>query len=292
MVGWSLRTFAAMPEIAEVAIVTEDEWREPMRSLVSQIAPAGWAPQIVPGGATRQESVRNGLQAIASRVNAVFVHDGARPLVRADDVRRGMREVREGRGAVLAAQVVDTIKVVDPASMNVVRTLDRQSLWAAQTPQFAMVRDLMRAHTEAQRAGLDLTDDVALLERLGIDVAIVPSSTENFKVTHPGDIARAEPLLKERTQHAPQEEEVLLVEVFANDALTEAIERELVARGGTIDAVERDLPQGVAVRAFVPAERLRGFSQRFEAFGDGSATFTARFSHYAGRSERSMGETA
>jgi 2-C-methyl-D-erythritol 4-phosphate cytidylyltransferase len=291
MVGWSLRTFAAMPEIVELAIVTEEEWLEPMRALVDQIAPAQTA-HIVAGGATRQESVRNGLRALESRVNAVFVHDGARPLVRAEDVRRGMREVRDGRGAVLAAQVVDTIKVVDPETMNVLRTLDRQSLWAAQTPQFAMLRDLLRAHANAQRAEIDMTDDVALLERNGLDVAIVPASHENFKVTHPGDVSRAEVLLQERIEHAPQEEEVLLVEVFANDALIEAIEKELTGRGATIDAVDRDLPQGIAVRAYVPAERLRGFAQRFEAFGDGSATFTTRFSHYAGRGERSMGESA
>jgi len=119
------------------------------------------------------------------------VHDGARPLVQAGDVRAGMREVRAGRGAVLGARVVDTIKIVDPATMLVERTLNREELWAAQTPQFALRQELMRAHEHAEREGIEATDDVALLERIGIDVVLVPASGENFKVTHPADVARA-----------------------------------------------------------------------------------------------------
>ena len=284
MVGWSMRTFDSMPEIGELVVVTEDEWIEPMRELASQLAPSR-APHIVAGGASRQASVRNGLRAVSDRCGGILVHDGARPLVRAQDARKGMREVRAGRAAVLAAPVVDTIKVVDPATMLVRKTLDRGELWAAQTPQFAMRRELERAHIEAQRAGMEATDDVALLEAIGIEVIAVPASSENFKVTHPQDVTRAETLLRERLDHAPGEEEVLLVEVFADDALVEAIERELGSRGATIDAVDRDLPRGAIVRAYVASNALRGFGSRFEAFADGTATFTTRFSHYAGRGE-------
>ncbi len=284
MAGWSLRTFDAMPEIGELVVVTEEEWIEPMRSLIAQLAPSHQS-HVVAGGASRQQSVRSGLRALSDRCGGVFVHDGARPLVRAEDVRKGMREVRAGRAAVLAAPVVDTIKVVDPATMVVRKTLDRGELWAAQTPQFAMRRELERAHIEAQRNGFETTDDVALLEAIGIEVVIVAASSENFKVTHPQDVTRAEALLRERLEHAPAEEEVLLVEVFADDALVEPIERELESRGATIDAVDRDLPSGAIVRAYVASSALRGFGSRFEAFADGTATFTTRFSHYAGRGE-------
>jgi hypothetical protein len=196
-----------------------------------------------------------------------------------------MAAVIRGRAAVLAAPVVDTIKRVDPVTMTVRETLSRGELWAAQTPQFAMRNDLIRAHAEAQKSGVDATDDVALLERLGLEVVVIPSSAENFKVTNPEDVLRAEALLRERLEHAPMEEEILYIEVFADDALVDAIQRELESRGARIDGVDRDLPAGVAVRAFVPAEQLRGFPQRFEAFADGTATFTTRFSHYAGREE-------
>lgn len=284
MVGWSLRTFDSMPEIGELVVVTEEEWIEPMRSLVAQVAPSHDS-RVVSGGPTRQASVHNGLHALGERCGGVLVHDGARPLVRPEDVRKGMREVRAGRAAVLAAPVVDTIKIVDPVAMTVRKTLPRGELWAAQTPQFAMRRELERAHVEARRAAVEATDDVALLEAIGIDVVVVAASSENFKVTHSQDVVRAEALLRERLEHAPAEEEVLLVEVFADDALVGAIERELQSRGARIDAVERDLPRGAVVRAYVASNALRGFGSRFEAFADGTATFTTRFSHYAGRGE-------
>jgi 2-C-methyl-D-erythritol 4-phosphate cytidylyltransferase len=195
MLAWSFETFATMPEIGAIVVVTEREWLDTVKD-VTRVFLAQCELAVVGGGATRQASVRCGLEALSSRYDAVLVHDGARPLVRADDVRTGMREVRPGRAAVLAAPVVDTIKVVDPQTMLVERTLDRRTLWAAQTPQFAMRAELVRAHDAASAAALEATDDVALLEAIGIEVAIVPASAQNFKVTHPDDAARAEVLLR------------------------------------------------------------------------------------------------
>ncbi len=277
MVGWSLRTFARMPEIAEIVVVTEEEWIRPMRTLLEHLAPS-CTTSVVAGGTTPQPSPRNGWPAPGESGAAAIIPDGARPLVRASDVRAGMAEVRSGRGAALGAPVVDTIKVIDPATMLVQRTLDRTALWAAATPQFAMRRDFLRAHADAAKFEVGATDDVALLERLVLDVVLVPSSGPNFKVTLPEDVVRAEPLLREREAALAPEDETLLVEVFADEALADAICAELESRGGSIDAIERDLPTGIAVRAHVPTQGLRGFGSRFEAFSDGSATFTARAS--------------
>jgi 2-C-methyl-D-erythritol 4-phosphate cytidylyltransferase len=194
MLAWSLQTFAAMPEIASLVVVTERDWLDDVRALTARVI-TDRNVRVVVGGATRQASVRCGLDALSSNCEAVLIHDGARPLIRADDVRAGMDEVRPGRAAVLAAPVVDTIKVVDPQTRLVQRTLERSELWAAQTPQFAMRDELLRAHDAAAAIGLQATDDVALLEAIGIDVVVVPVSGENFKVTHPGDIARAQGFL-------------------------------------------------------------------------------------------------
>jgi 2-C-methyl-D-erythritol 4-phosphate cytidylyltransferase len=202
LAAWSIRTFADMSEIDDLVVVTEVEWIEAMQGVIAQLAPrVAW--QVVGGGASRQQSVFAGLRALPERCEAVLVHDGARPLVRAEDVRTGMREVRPGRAAVLAAPVVDTIKVVDPDSMVVTQTLDRGMLWGAQTPQLAMAKDMRRAHDDANKTGVEATDDTALLERIGIEVIAVPSSTENFKVTLPEDLLRAEALLRVRFENAP-----------------------------------------------------------------------------------------
>lgn len=194
MVGWSIQTFASVPEIAEIVVVTESDALEPMGALCERLVRRQrW--RVVPGGATRQQSVYEGLCAVSDSCDAVLVHDGARPLVGTDDVRAGMHEVRVGRASVLATPVVDTIKCVDLESLRVERTLDRRTLWSAQTPQFARTAELRAAHESARREGVEATDDAALLERAGVAVLVVPASRENFKVTHLADVARAEALL-------------------------------------------------------------------------------------------------
>ena len=197
MVGWSIQTFASMPEIAEIVVATEPESLEPIRDLFVRLAPKHEA-RVVRGGATRQESVYNGLRAVSETCDAVFVHDGARPLVSVDDVRAGMKEVAVGRASLLAAPVVDTIKSVDPESLQVRLTLDRRSLWAAETPQFARSGELLAAHESARREGFEATDDAALLERSGVAVVVVSSTNENFKVTRPADVVRAAAILQAR----------------------------------------------------------------------------------------------
>jgi 2-C-methyl-D-erythritol 4-phosphate cytidylyltransferase len=201
MVGWSIRRFAEMPEIEELIVATEAECVDRMRALVARLAPDR-AARVVQGGASRQGSVYEGLAAVSRQIEAVLVHDGARPLVGASDVRAGMREVRKGRGALLAAPVVDTIKVVEPQSRRVSTTLDRRTLWAAQTPQFALAAELRNAHERARRDGITVTDDATLLERAGVEVVVVPATGENFKVTLPTDVARAEMILRERARSA------------------------------------------------------------------------------------------
>jgi 2-C-methyl-D-erythritol 4-phosphate cytidylyltransferase len=198
LAGWSIHTFAGMAEISELIVVTEAPWIDAMAELLARLAPE-IDTRVVLGGATRRESAFNGVRAMTPRCDAILIHDGARPLVRAGDVRAAMQEVRVGRGALLAGRVVDTVKVVDPHSRIVVETLDRDRLWAAQTPQMATAADLRRAHELAAREAAAATDDAVLLERAGVEVVVVPASGENFKVTLPADIVRAEALLRERS---------------------------------------------------------------------------------------------
>jgi 2-C-methyl-D-erythritol 4-phosphate cytidylyltransferase len=189
---WAVRTFVQMSEIERVVVVTEAQWLTEMGDALSS-ARLGRRVPVVAGGSTRQESVRAGLAA-AGTCDAVLVHDGARPLVRASDVRAVMAEVRAGRGALLARPSVDTVKLVDPATRLVRETLDREYVWLAQTPQAATCNDFARAHAKALEDGVAATDDAALLERIGVEIVAVPSSNDNFKITTPDDLARASAL--------------------------------------------------------------------------------------------------
>jgi len=280
VVAWSVETLATMPEIVELVIVTEPEFIELMEHAVAPFA-RSLKPRIVRGGSTRQDSVRLGLAVLSEHCAGILVHDGARPLVRAHEIRAGMRAVRPGRAALLAAPVVDTIKVVD-AQCTVTQTLERATLWAAQTPQFAAARDLRRAHADAEREQRPpATDDAALLERAGIGVTVIPASPDNFKVTLPGDLARAETVLRERGVQPLDEGEVLVVECYVPAAVVDPVINELELRGARLDGIERDLPSAVAIRAYAGREELRGFGLRLHALAGEDALFTTHLSHFA-----------
>lgn len=190
MLWWSIRTFAQMDEVQAIVVVTERDWLADVAQ-VAQDAAQGKLACTVRGGATRQASTYLGLCAVPETIEGVFVHDGARPLVTEQDVRRGMQPVRTGHASLLAVPVVDTVKAVAPDGI-VLQTLDRNVLWAAQTPQFATVSDMMTAHQAGKENGLDATDDAMLLERVGVTVHVVQGSPGNFKVTVAQDHARAE----------------------------------------------------------------------------------------------------
>jgi 2-C-methyl-D-erythritol 4-phosphate cytidylyltransferase len=202
LVAWSFALFEEIAEIEDLVVATESEYFSAMRMLAAEYAPRLHAV-VVAGGATRRASVANALAAVAARCDAVLVHDGARPLAVAADVRAGMAVTRPGHAALLAAPVVDTIKVVARGSHRVQATLDRTELWAAQTPQFAALADIRRAH-DAARDDREATDDAMLLERAGCEVVVVRATAENFKVTLGGDRDLAEAILRERALRGAQ----------------------------------------------------------------------------------------
>jgi len=151
----------------------------------------------VAGGASRSESVRNGLAA-APDAEIVVVHDAARPLVTAELVRACIAEVEGGwDGAIAAAPVTDTIKEAGGGG-RVRRTLDRNHLWAVQTPQAFRADVLRRALDVPARVLAGASDDAALVEAAGGSVRVVEAPADNIKVTHPLDLRLAEALLLER----------------------------------------------------------------------------------------------
>ena len=146
-------------------------------------------PAPVSGGAARQDSVRNGLEAIApDRPDLVLIHDAARPLISAGAIDRLIASLEHHVAAIAAVPVRDTVKRAEGS--RIADTVDRTHLWRAQTPQAFRFADILAAHRAA--AGLDLTDDAAVAERAGHPVELVMGDEDNFKITTTEDLARAE----------------------------------------------------------------------------------------------------
>ena len=153
--------------------------------------------RVVAGGATRLESVWNGFQQINSNTaKTVAVHDGARPLVTVAEIERTIEKAGETGAACLVAPVTDTIKEITPDGA-ILRTIDRNSLRRALTPQCFSYELLRRALSEIDVLSEAATDESFLIEKLGQHVSIVEGSARNIKITVPEDLILAEMLLKQ-----------------------------------------------------------------------------------------------
>jgi len=151
--------------------------------------------RVVPGGATRAQSVRRGLDAIAN-AEIVAVHDGVRPFVSSDEIDSVVVAARATGAAILVAPVADTIKDIENGRVK--RTLTRHNLRRALTPQ-CFSYDLLKCAydqlDEVESAGVEVTDDSLLVERLGAEIVAVEGSSRNIKITEAEDLALAEAIL-------------------------------------------------------------------------------------------------
>ena len=151
---------------------------------------------IVGGGAARQQSVYNGVSSASPDCDVIAVHDGARPLVNAEDIEKVIADgVRYG-ASTLAVHVKDTIKIVQDGV--VADTPDRSALFAVQTPQVFYKNDYLKAYSQALSNGLEYTDDCQLIESVGGIVHITQGDYSNIKITTPEDIDVANALLGRR----------------------------------------------------------------------------------------------
>lgn len=150
-------------------------------------------PPPVHGGATRQESCRNGLESlVALAPQRVLIHDAARPFVDEATIDRVLDALADSPGAIAAVAVTDTLKKA-ASDLRVARTVEREGLWRAQTPQGFRYADILEAHRKL--ASQSLTDDAAVAEAAGLPVALAQGNEDNFKLTTEDDFARAERML-------------------------------------------------------------------------------------------------
>jgi 2-C-methyl-D-erythritol 4-phosphate cytidylyltransferase len=154
--------------------------------------------RLVTGGKERQDSVWNGLQALAAEAEVVAIQDGARPCTSEALLNRTLEAAREMGAAVAAQAITDTIKESRDGNL-VERTLDRAQLWAVQTPQTFRVEVIRRALAEVRRQGVSVTDDTAACELIGQPVKLIVGTEPNPKVTRPADLAYIAALLRDGT---------------------------------------------------------------------------------------------
>lgn len=186
------KTIATVPGLIQMVLVVP---AERVARLVGSVQDFGVPVRVVPGGSRRQDSVRMGLSAAIPRAAVIAVHDAARPLVTRETFLDVVREAARVGAALAGVPVRDTLKRVRDDG-TVEATVDRAGLWHAQTPQAFRTDVLRTAHDEAERRGLEVTDDAALVEALGlVPVRVVRGDSWNFKVTEPPDLAVAEAML-------------------------------------------------------------------------------------------------
>lgn len=190
----SLRAFCAAPSVDLVYVVCSER-------RFSELLPGPFAKPVsrVEGGATRQESVYNGLKALPQEVTMVAVHDGARPMIRVDEIEQCIARARQYGAAALGRKVTETLKRAD-AEGFARSSVDRALLWFMETPQCFRVNVLKRAYQHVREMKMQVTDEVSTVEAIGISTYLVESKYMNIKITVPADLKLAAYLMDAQAQ--------------------------------------------------------------------------------------------
>jgi 2-C-methyl-D-erythritol 4-phosphate cytidylyltransferase/2-C-methyl-D-erythritol 2,4-cyclodiphosphate synthase len=199
VVWWALKSFCDHPSIAHIQPVIgagqDDLFASATQGLTID-------PPVI-GGETRQESCRRGLEAIARHQEThILIHDAARPFVSADLISRVIAGLQQHQSAIPGLAIADTVKKAPFGTIE--RTIDRTGLWTVQTPQGFAFEAIRAAHEKAIETGQSsLTDDAAVAELAGLEVAIIPGDAENRKMTTAADLAEADRTLSASLNDLP-----------------------------------------------------------------------------------------
>lgn len=195
-IEYTLKAFESCYLIKEIVVVCREQDKERIRAIVDENE-FSKVKTLVEGGASRAESVRNGINAANEKAEYFAIHDGARPLITVEEIERVVEAAFETGAATLGVPVKDTIKIVDGYN-KIESTPLRSQLRAVHTPQ-VFEKELYRFALE--NAGdnmINFTDDCSLIENMGGEVEVVKGNEENIKLTTPIDVVIAESILKNR----------------------------------------------------------------------------------------------
>lgn len=189
---WTLAAFQEHPQVAAIALAGAPDDLPRLRETASRFQKVC---AVVEGGATRQESVGNGIRSLPEDCDIVLVHDAARPAVSQTLISRVIEETARFGSAIPGYPISDTIKRVDPQRW-IVENVPREGLWAVQTPQGARTADLLLAYERLGSRVAQATDEAGVLQAAGFPVRMVEGEERNIKVTLPGDLQRAARILE------------------------------------------------------------------------------------------------
>jgi len=190
----ALRVFEHSDCITEIIVVVPESDRDYCARDVLPPFHFKKISHVVSGGPRRQDSVYNGLRVADPHADIILVHDAVRPFVTDQLVREVVASAQKHGAAIVAIPMRDTVKQVTPDHL-IEKTLDREKLWLAQTPQAFQRIVLEQAHQLAQSDRLEATDDAFLVEQSGHSVAIVSGTSDNLKITRPEDLLMGEAIL-------------------------------------------------------------------------------------------------
>lgn len=188
----SLDLFLSMTDAKYIVIILDESYRDEYKLYTSDKR-IRWADP----GKERQDSVYNGVSALPDDCNLVAIHDSARPLVTMEEVRQVISDGKVHGAAVLGVPMKATVKESEDGSF-VLRTVPRSRLWEVHTPQVVQKAILLEGFTKVRKEGLEVTDDVSIVESLGKPVKLTLGQYTNIKLTTPDDILIAEQVLKDR----------------------------------------------------------------------------------------------
>lgn len=194
VLAYSLAAFERCADVDSVILVVRKDRVEGARAMVQMFGLAK-VTKVIAGGAKRQVSVGYGLDGVGEDCKIVSVHDGARPCVTPEIISATIKSAKRYGSGVAGVRITDTVKYVERGA-TVQRTVDRQKLWAVQTPQSFKVEILRKAFEAVKKKGATVTDEAQAVELVSKEVRLVPSPLSNIKITTADDLVLAAALLK------------------------------------------------------------------------------------------------
>lgn len=188
VIEYCVEKFLPINEISEIIISSNPD----IISFLEELFKNNKKIKIIEGGKNRQESVFNGLKSVQNP-DYVLIHDGARPLVKTEDIKKVIEKMKAKNAAILAVKTIDTIKKADETG-KIVETVERSNLYNVQTPQGFKFDLIYNAHKKLEKKSF--TDDSGMLETLGKDVYIVEGDYSNFKITTKNDFENMKTMIR------------------------------------------------------------------------------------------------